>query len=32
VTAELKTPVIASLLSYAGIEFTQSGNHIVIGG
>lgn len=32
VTAELKTPVIASLLKYAGIEFSQSGNHIVIGG
>jgi hypothetical protein len=32
VTAELKTPVIASLLGYAGIRFSQSGNHIVIGG
>ena len=32
VTAELKTPVIASLLAHAGIQFSQSGNHIVIGG
>lgn len=31
-TAEIKTPVIASLLSHAGIKFSQSGNHIVIGG